>query len=1520
MGKEKKHVVRRILLGLALGLYILVAILNSTVVQSYLGAAVGSYFSKEWGGKVRIGALHASPFSHVILDKIELISPTNDTIYYGDRITCRFKRFPYRGSGLEFRSVELWNGRYHLHTFRTPEGKSSINLDFIIKYFAERASHEPKPPAGPFTVEVGELRLHNIDYIQDLPEPKHYVSREHGVDIPHMRYWDISGVMRNVKVVNDHVKVRIVSLSTTEESGLHIADLSMDAEVSSQGINVANLDLQTDDSRVFMDARLDYDGWEEMSDYCNTVVHDVVLKEGTEVNLKDAAWWAPAPWGVDATVTTRGHVFGTIADLTAEQLLAAFGSNSNLFLDAHIKGLPNIQQTTLQAILHRMHTNYGDLAAVQLPESVTFELPALVKNMSVMDLSAEVNGGMQDIEAWVNMNSMIGDLETHARLTYDTAKRDYTYWGDVDSRMLGIRALLPNEWVWRTGMHLSFRGAGLDPETMDANIEGRLYNTLFRGVTLDRTSFSAEMAAGELNAEAGLHDTLIGLDLTASANLKENSYQADMYLNNAHLTALHLFKADSSVRLSTRLRANIQGKELEQLSGFVSLDNTQLQLGDRELTMRNIVLQALSEQVGTIEVPPTSKVAERRRKTAPTTGNIYHKNLSLGCDWLEASVDGHFAYTDLPLIGQDFCRQYLPLYYNPYKPTADGKTPMPAGMERLAGDDLHIELTWYDREDTFDEWVQGVDIAYGTSIIGNYNYGESLKLVMLSDSIKVGNLALTDLGLNAGSLGEQYRMRLSANDLRIGASTLMQNPELTASMGRNISTLAVKWISDNPRAILSRGDMELFVTSTEEGNRIVVSKPDFYVMGEPWNLISGNGIWISNERTEVDDLRIYGQGQWVRIDADIAGGNAKGKSDGNDYVQAQFSDFSVEQLCSLLLSGSNIKVDGTLDGNLRVKDISTAPFINADLQVSSLSVNEMPLGNLQIQTHQQPDDSRLYVDVTAQARDYTPLALHGSVLPVKNTMQLDFNLAADRLPMVALQPFLATVTDRLEGTVSGALGVEGTLKAPHINGSLAINQGAIKLSATGVDYRINDSVTVVENIVTLKDFTIRDLENNTAYVDGTIQLMPELLLNLHMHTPRIMALNKPADGESFYGKLMAQAEADIKGPVNNMQITMGATALNGSDIYVPISNRKQVSENEYIVFRQPPSATTTRTPRRPRTTTHSSPFSLQATLSVTPGVTVHLPMDFDQLTANVTAVGRGDIQVAMRNGKEPDILGDYQFTSGNFSLSLLQLINKNFVIGEGSTLNFPGNINDARFNINAVYSQRVNLASLTGGNPSAPMTDTYVQVEDVITLSGTLQDPSIKFDILLPNAEQGVADQVFSYIDRNNERDILNQSISLLLLGQFSPAGTSESETNALTGGGGLGLLTSSASSIVSNLVKVVDVNFKYQAGSTSGKGQFDVGIRKQWNKFYFESTFGYGNNASGIESPTSNVLVGDVEAGYRFTPYFNLYGFHRSNTSYYTRTEMPYKQGVGVKLTKDFDHIYELLPWLRRKEKVSEE
>ena len=294
-------------------------------------------------------------------------------------------------------------------------------------------------------------------------------------------------------------------------------------------------------------------------------------------------------------------------------------------------------------------------------------------------------------------------------------------------------------------------------------------------------------------------------------------------------------------------------------------------------------------------------------------------------------------------------------------------------------------------------------------------------------------------------------------------------------------------------------------------------------------------------------------------------------------------------------------------------------------------------------------------------------------------------------------------------------------------------------------------------------------------------------------------------------------------------------------------------------------------------------------------------MDFQQLSANVTAVGHGDLKVDMHGSQAPTVLGDYQFTSGNFSLSLMQLIGKTFAIEQGSTLNFPGNIDDARFNINAVYNLRANLASLMGSSIS----DNYVIVQDVITLSGTMAEPVIKFDIRLPNSEQSVVDQVFSYIE------LLNQSLSLLVLGQFTPTGSGTND--ASEGFNGIGLLTSSVGTLVTSMVKFVDVDFNYQAATANTSSQWDVGISKRWNKLYFESTFGYGTNNE-LDAAMANVLVGDVEMGYRFSPSFNFYGFHRTNTSYFTRNELPYKQGVGIKLSRDFDSFYDLFPWLKPK------
>lgn len=1485
MKDKERHIWSRILGGIGLGIYLLLALLNSSVVQSYIGAAAGSYFSKEWGGKVRIGAIHASLIDHVILEKIELISPTNDTIYYGDRIACRFKKFPFHKSGLSMDRVMIRNGRYHFAEMRRPDGRLGINLDYIIDYYDTGKPHTGQP--APFIVEVGELRLRNVDYIQDLPEPSHATHYEEGVDISHMRYYGTSGYFRNVYVNCDSVTCRVVSLSTTEASGLRVIDLSMDVEVSPHCIVATNMDLQTADSRLFMDARLYYHGWDEMQDYLNTVRHDVTLKTGTEVNLRDAAYWAPELWGIDCKVAVQGHIHGTVSDMQADGLIASFGESSKVFLDGSIQGLPYIKTTRIDADVHRLHTNYDDLAAVRHPEGIKMLLPEIISQMKVIDMDASLHGRLSDCEAYFNINSLIGDLEGHAKLAYDSTEQDYTYVGDLDSRDLGIRPILPNEWVSRTGMHLSFQGTGFDSETLEASMEGRLYNTQFRGHNLSRTTLSAELAEQVLNVDLQLKDTLINLDATLSADLAGQRYSGDIYLDGAQLTRLKLLPTDTDIALTTHLAADLQGSSLETLAGTVSLKNTRGHIGSRRLELDNIDIAASEE--------------------------ADYRQVNLSSDWMRLRMRGYFQYADLPMAARDFCNRYLPAYYNPFR-NADGMATADGSSTQAEPATFDFDIVWDDAGGTFPQLVPEAKIATGTSLHGNYSYGESLKAILRSDLLAAGGVELHDVGLSSNISGSNYQCRIKAASLASGEIQLMENIQLTANLGSSISTLALKW-DDNASAPYNEGDIELFLNSSTEDNRLMIAKPTFYLMGQRWTLVCQNGIWVNKERLKIDELRVYGLEQSVTVKTEIAGKE-------EDYATATFDGFSLSHLSAAIFPNGQLAMEGALNGTVKAMGFATQPYIDASLTVDNSSINGQPTGRLDISSRYKADEARLYVDLLSELTEKgmrrEPVQLHGFVSLDDSPDEMAFDVAVGGIRLQALNPILEQLSSNIDGMANGHLRMYGAWKSPQIDGYVAVRDGRLALGPTGATYLFGDTLAIDNSTLTLDSFAIRDLQGNQALADGTITLGTDgLLLDLDLNSDRITALDKESDGGSFYGKLLASVRGSVRGPADKLAITANATALEGSELYVPISNQKEVSENEFIRFYNSDSPRRTDNTARPAAAmqTTSPGIDLMLNVAVTPGMKLHLPMDFQQLEANVTAVGRGDIKVSMQGSRQPTVLGDYEFTSGSFSLSLMQLITKTFAIEEGSTINIPGSFEDASFNINAVYNLRTTLSSLMGVNSASSGSENYIPVQDVITLSGTINDPAIKFDIRLPNAEQSVTDQVFSYIDRTNELDLLNQSVSLLLFGQFSNNGSG----NALSEGiDGMGLLASSASAILSNMVKIVDVNLKYQNATSGTASQWDVGISKQWNKLYFESSFGYGTNSE-LDAVLGNVLVGDVEMGYKFTPYFNFYGFQRTNTSYFTRTELPYKQGLGVKLSKDFDSWSELFLRKRKKRSATE-
>ena len=1463
MAKKVTRIIAKVLGGLFLTVYVLVALLNYSLVQSFAGAYASSYFQQKWGGTVRIGALHAHPFSHIIVDDLLLVDPAGDTLYCGDLLKVRFRRFPFRDGGLDVERVFLKNARYHFASFYYPDSTYGINLDYIIHSFGS-VDEADTLPAEPFPVRVGELVLDNVDYIQDLPEDHGYVWPEHGVSIPHMRYWDVTGRFRDVVVINDSVTCRIVTLQTHEESGLNVRHLEADVVVSPNIIKATNMDLQTDNSHLMLDAELRYHNW-EMEDYMNDVQHDVTIKPGSYGDVCEAGYWAPTLWGAQCRCNLQLHFTGTISDMRAEDLVVTFGDDSYLFLDAHMTGLPDIEHTALDADLYRVHLTYRDIMAVRHPEWVRMHVTDLLRQMNVIDLSGVVDGGLDDLVADIRVNTAIGDAALRVASQYDSLQRDYAFFGNVDSRTLGIRSVVPNEWVSRTGLHLSFQGHGRDLATMNATLEGSLHNTNIRDHEVEHVAFNASMQDGTIAAAVDVTDTLMDFDLKASANLKEQKYGVNLTAKHLDFTGLGIHHGEQPLTLSTRLDAEVEGRDLDHLRGSLRTVNTTCRLGDQVLHMDGINLTL-------------DEVHDRKR-------------IDLTTDWFNLRLRGYLQYADLLPIVSDFCNQYVPTYFNPFRQDE------PRTDSTVRTDDFTLYLTWNDERHTLGQFMPGLSVAQGTTLHLAYNGGEDVRIVLRSDSLAWGAVRLSDVGFNTIPRGENYQLLLNAGRVDMGGVRQLDNFYLTAGLGSRISTLALRW-DDDEQSVLNQGDLEFFLSSSEQDNRLMVSKTNFYIDGSRWSLVCPQGVCYNAERLLVEDLKLYGLGQSLSCKCEVSHADA-------DYFLATFDDFSLGRVAGLLLANAPVQISGILDGTVTAKGLNQTPYIDANLSIDDFVCNGQHAGRVDIKSKYNTESAQLLVDLTTHhlvdGEIRCPISLEGSMTLKGASPQLDFDVGLKNVSLQTLGPVIADISSNIDGHIDGSLQVRGTLSAPQVGGEARIRDGVLLLNATGVNYHFSDSFSIADNVLTLDSFRINDDLSNTALVNGTVALREGSLdLNLGLHADKLQVLDKKPSGDNFYGRLLASVDGTVAGPVQHLSIRANATALSGSDVYVPINNRRQIGEQDFITFLDADSHV-----EEVRHEAAASQMDMLVNVTVTSGVKVHLPMDFSEVMANVTASGRGDVRLVMEEGNPMVVLGNYEFASGNLSLSLMNLLTKNFVIERGSSINFPGSVDDARFDISAAYSQRVNLATLSSSLTGE--SDSYVQVQNIISLKGTLGDPEIKFDIKLPNADQSLTDNVFTYIDRTNERDMLNQSVSLLLLGRFAVSDMDDgSQDDDETG---INMLASSVGSMLASMVRVVDVNLKYQSDASSGEKKFDVGISKQWEKFYFESTFGYklNNGMSDDNANTFNNIVGDVEVGYRFTPYFQLFGFNRSNTSYYTRTEMPTKQGFGIKWTRDFDNVGEL-------------
>ena len=1456
-------------------LYVTVAVLNYSIVQSYIGTVAGYRLSQEWGGEVKIGALHVMPWDHVILNNVLLVSPDNDTILDVESARLQFNHFPFknrktgdnntRQSQLKFKSVYLGHGYYHLGiTFDPKTNRNVTNLEYILQHYPIEGKINYK-----FAVDVETVILNHVHYRMDLP-PVHKEEYENpyeentapSVDIEHMEFYDIQARIKNVHVVNSDVACRVVKFSVEEKSGFVVDNLKGHVHVNEYGIRVLEFEARTPKSKIQADVVISYDGWEVMQDYAHTVSHDIQIKEGTSVAMSDVAYWVPALQGINAQIDAEADIKGRLDSLDIAMLSARCGEWTRVLLSGNTMGLPDIENTVVDLNIERLRTDQKDIADLNLPPAMAKPIGRIAKQMGDVDLTMRVKGGLNaTTTADLYLDSRMGDMIASATAR-PLPNGGLRFNADMSSNSIDLH-LLGSNWLSRSGFTLNASGIMRNtrkPSTLNAEIQGELTGSVVQGQRLAPLSFEGEIRNGIAQAHIISTDSLARFTLNADADLdsEEKHYHASANIERLDVHAFKLM-AERFAPLKGTVGIDMQGNSIDEMHGGINATN--VALGDISLNSCQLTV-------------------------AQTDG---HKEITLDADPVNATIRGKFDYKHLPLLVNGVIREILP---SDFTAKLDTTAAMPEA-------NIDFSIRWIDDGDFMAMLTDKVRVAKGSRLIGSLSNRELLKVVLRSDSVRFGSTLFESIGLNSRRSISGYIVEAESQDITLGTLPLMTRAEFTVNSSPERAMLELAWGDDDAT---SQGVIGLRL---RDGN-ITVTKPSFSIRDHDWTLD------IDNCKINVDDgIKLNADNISLASDEQQIGASLKLEGADNDHVVLDFNRFSVKLLSDLFLQGSNIEVSGLADGRFNLYGIEDMPYFNLALAIDSCIVNRQPLGRVTARSNGNAETKTMNVEISGDQ-----IYANGWIGLGQKDPELNLAAEFNSFELGLIAPLMKQFASRFEGQLHGYFDITGTTAKPMVSGEAFVDNGVLGIEATGVTYRFHDTISFDNDIVALDNFRLNDKYDNTAYINGTIGFadISHPALNLAIATDNIMVLDK-RNGNDYYGTLFTSANGSVAGSLNALNIDIQATTRPGSVVNVPVNNQRQVKAQNYITFvgDQPLSRATSI--RKRETTTN---LKLELDLAITPDVQLNLPMSFTEIDVNVGAMGMGDMHLSMDGAQQPNVMGSYEISHGTMRVNIAALIDKNFTLESGSNLSFQGSVPDTRFDLKAVYSQRANLSTLTGSLSAIDNTQKYIQVDNIIAVAGTLKEPTLSFDMRLPSADQSVEDEVFAYIDRNSERDMLNQTLSLLLTGQFyNISGTMQGTTAAASG---IGSIASTLGTAMADMVEFVDINVDYKAATEITKEQLDIGISKDWGRWYLESTLGYGGESRDLEMNSNQTAVIDALVGYRLSPLVHLFAYNRTNTNDYTRMDLPYKQGVGLKLTKDFDRWSELfIPSKGRKKKNEE-
>jgi hypothetical protein len=1440
-------------------------LLNISPVQRYAVSLLTEHLGKTLHTEVRIGHVDWQLLNRLVLEDVYMSDQNGDTLIAVQTVNARFYLPALLRKEINLRRIILESPQFRVAI----DSLGQSNLAFL---FSEQIDDTLK---SPFSYHIDLVKINDGQLFFDSQLPNS--SKASGkFDAGHIRLSELQSEMRIDNIEEKHWQGIIRSLSFKEASGVNVRDFHTKFTITDSVSLFSQTQLLLPETTVTIDTvHFRYPDFHTITDSIERVTFFAHIAPSTIVGADLEAFYTPLKHFRQG-VAIEGTVSGSLDNVNMSHLDLRYGEIA-LNGNAHVTGLPHIDETFVSARINHLNVTMSSLQDIiaNLSQKPVV-MPKELHNVKRCTYSGKLTGSFNRMTLDGTLKTGIGTVKTDVTLCASNNFEDLEVVGYIHSNGLDLAAITPSGSGLGSvafEMQVSARKSAGNP--LETQAQAVISAITYQNHTYYDLSINGMLAKNIFNGIIDIRDKNGELQFNGTVDFQEKVRKLCFEASIKHLKPyeLGLIKTYPDLEASLTMTVNIEAERLEQIVGTIKISAVEIKNHHNSYFLDSLLIKSHSVKDGTLTTVESPVI----------NGNI----------------SGNYRLATLPDNFMQIVKRYLPILQ---EKTENFK---PVWHQEPFDNDMRFYFTIAPTETL----CRTLELAWFTEeqsmLSGFYNddcqcFNAELNIPIL----KYGKRRFNESALRCYNVDNQIMVR--ANTVtNAGVDTFDVN--LNIALSRDTAFTHIIW-HDRQQKERHAGEVvaqtRLFLENDSLYIHTGILPTQMLFNSTSWD-ISCKTILTNLEWIDIDHLSISGFNQHILVDGKISNSET-------DRLHIEFKDISLDYLSDLLPDKSNVSFGGQVSGKADISQLFEKPVLIADVMTENFVFNEALLG---------------YVHATSDFdNDRMGLIFNGVVMPDKTDTaaviegayffpndSLDLKGVAKKLDLQFINSFTKDIINIESGYGTGNVHVYGRTKPSTI---LVETKALVTDGRVGIDY-LNASVLFEDSIILTKDkiildnIAITDGEGHSGVVNGELKhhYFKDIVFNIGITANNMLALNTGKEtGENFYGKAYATGTATISGYEGRVNILCNLTSEPNTKIVIPIDANYSATDNTFITFVE-------KTPQVHRIQTKSqqkekpagsNELNIDLTLNVNTNAAAAIIID-SQSGDMLSGTGDGTLRIIYNPQKEGlKIHGTYTIQQGKYIFTFQNALRREFRVSDGSTLVWSGDPTNPTININALYQTTASLADVLDEAILSNANRTSVVVQCLLDLRGNLMQPTIKFNLNLPNSDEELNRALKNAV--NTDELMMNEIIYLMVMNKFYTPDNLQRTT--LGQNDVFSVVSSTLSAQLNNWASQLfegwdfGVNFRTTSEGETRSNEYEVSVAYSPNgRIMINGNVGYRD-----DKLSSSKFIGDFDVEYKLIRSGKLSAKAYTHTTDYNEfKEAPTTQGIGIVYRENFDSLADL-------------